>query len=138
MKTWMKISMAAALAAAALVYGGCGNDSAKSGNATGKMKIGVVQIVQHGSLDEANRGFVDGLKERGYGPDKVEIDQENAQGDQSNLKTIVSRFKSEKPNLICAIATPAAQAAANEIKDIPIVGTAITDYTTRRQSDRCQ
>ncbi len=132
MKTWMKISMAAALAAAALVYGGCGNDGAKSGNATGKMKIGVVQIVQHGSLDEANRGFVDGLKERGYGPDKVEIDQENAQGDQSNLKTIVSRFKSEKPNLICAIATPAAQAAANEIKDIPIVGTAITDYTTAK------
>lgn len=72
------------------------------------------------------------MKERGYGPDKVEIDQENAQGDQSNLKTIVSRFKAEKPKLICAIATPAAQAAANEIKDIPIVGTAITDYTSAK------
>ncbi len=132
MKKWMKISMAAALAAAALVYGGCGSDHAKGGDSSGKMKIGVVQIVQHGSLDEANRGFVDGLKERGYGPDKVDIDQENAQGDQSNLKTIVSRFKAEKPKLICAIATPAAQAAANEIKDIPIVGTAITDYTTAK------
>lgn len=133
MKTWMKVSLAATLAAAALVSGGCGSDNgAKSSNASGKMKIGVVQIVQHGSLDEANRGFVDALKERGYGPDKVDIDQENAQGDQSNLKTIVSRFKSEKPALICAIATPSAQAAANEIKDIPIVGTAITDYTTAK------
>ena len=105
MKNWMKCSIAAALAAAALISGGCGG---QSGDASGKIKIGVVQIVQHGSLDEANRGFVDALKERGYGPDKVEIEQENAQGDQSNLKTIVSRFKAEKPKLICAIATPAA------------------------------
>lgn len=105
MKNWMKCGIAAALAAAALISGGCGG---QSGDASGKIKIGVVQIVQHGSLDEANRGFVDALKERGYGPDKVEIEQENAQGDQSNLKTIVSRFKAEKPKLICAIATPAA------------------------------
>lgn len=133
MKNWMKCGIAAALAAAALISGGCGGQgSGQSGDASGKIKIGVVQIVQHGSLDEANKGFVDALKERGYGPDKVEIDQENAQGDQSNLKTIVSRFKAEKPKLICAIATPAAQAAANEIKDIPIVGTAITDYTSAK------
>lgn len=133
MKNWMKCGIAAVLAAAALISGGCGGQSSgQSGDASGKIKIGVVQIVQHGSLDEANKGFVDALKERGYGPDKVEIDQENAQGDQSNLKTIVSRFKAEKAKLICAIATPAAQAAANEIKDIPIVGTAITDYTSAK------
>ncbi len=133
MKNWMKCGIAAVLAAAALISGGCGGQSSgQSGDASGKIKIGVVQIVQHGSLDEANKGFVDALKERGYGPDKVEIDQENAQGDQSNLKTIVSRFKAEKPKLICAITTPAAQAAANEIKDIPIVGTAITDYTSAK------
>lgn len=133
MKNWMKCGIAAVLAAAALISGGCGGQSSgQSGDASGKIKIGVVQIVQHGSLDEANKGFVDALKERGYGPDKVEIDQENAQGDQSNLKTIVSRFKAEKPKLICAIATPAAQVAANEIKDIPIVGTAITDYTSAK------
>lgn len=139
MKNWMKCGIAAVLAAAALISGGCGGQSSgQSGDASGKIKIGVVQIVQHGSLDEANKGFVDALKERGYGPDKVEIDQENAQGDQSNLKAIVSRFKAEKPKLICAIATPAAQAAANEIKDIPIVGTAITDYTSAKlvQNDK--
>ena len=134
MKKWMKIGMTAALAAAALVYGGCGSSAPKqaAGSASGKMVIGVVQIVQHGSLDQANKGFIDGLKERGYGEDKVQFDQQNAQGDQSNLKTIASRFKSEKPKLICAIATPTAQAVANEIKDIPIVGTAITDYTTAK------
>ena len=35
---------------------------------------------------------------------------------------------SAKLDLICAIATPAAQTMANATKDIPILGTAITDY----------
>jgi putative ABC transport system substrate-binding protein len=56
------------------------------------------------------------------------VDQQNAQGDQSNLKSIAARFKGDKPDLICAIATPAAQAVANDIHDIPIVGIAVTDY----------
>ena len=128
----MKAVLAAALAGIVFLGAGCGGDSGKSGGADGKLKIGVVQIVQHGSLDEANRGFVDGLKKRGYDESKVEFDQENAQGDQSNLKTIISRFKGEKMNLICAIATPAAQAAANEIRGVPIVGTAITDYVSAK------
>lgn len=128
----MKAVLAAAMAGLVFLGAGCGSDGGKSGSEGGKLKIGVVQIVQHGSLDEANRGFVDGLKKRGYDESKVEFDQENAQGDQSNLKTIISRFKGEKLNLICAIATPAAQAAANEIKDVPIVGTAITDYVSAK------
>ena len=108
MKTWMKMSMAAALAAAALVYGGCSGSQPKSGagSASGKPIIGVVQIVQHGSLDQANKGFVDGLKERGYGEDKVTFDQQNAQGDQSNLKTIASRFKSETHLRHCYSCSP--------------------------------
>ncbi len=134
MKKWQKCAVVAALAVMAGVAGGCGssNDSGKSAAANGKLKIGVVQIIQHGALDQANKGFVDGLRERGYDDNKIVIDQQNAQGDQSNLKSIASRFKNEKPALICAIATPAAQAVANEIKDIPIVGTAVTDYTTAK------
>ena len=41
MKNWMKCSIAAALAAATLISGGCGG---QSGDASGKIKIGVVQI----------------------------------------------------------------------------------------------
>lgn len=125
-----KIGLAALVLAAALSAYGCGNEKAAS--ESGKLKIGVVQIVQHGSLDAANQGFVDRLKERGYDDSKIELDQQNAQGDQSNLKSIASRFKQEKLSLICAIATPAAQAVANEVRDVPIVGTAITDYVTAR------
>lgn len=126
-----KIGLTALLMAAMVTAYGCGSEQ-KAPAERGKLKIGVVQIVQHGALDDANRGFVERLKERGYDESKVELDQQNAQGDQSNLKSIASRFKQEKLSLICAIATPAAQAVANEVRDVPIVGTAITDYVTAR------
>jgi putative ABC transport system substrate-binding protein len=111
------------LAAAGLVAG-CGTDGTKK-------KVGVVQIVQHPALDEANKGFVDALNERGLA-DKIEIDQQNAQGDQSNLNSIATRFVSGNYDLVCAISTPAAQAVANATDKIPIVGTAITNYETAK------
>ena len=101
MKKWMKLTAAAV--ATALLYGCGGNSGGEKKTADGKKQIAVVQVMQHGSLDAANQGFLDGLKERGYGADKISVDQQNAQGDQSNLKTIASRFKSNRPDLICAI-----------------------------------
>ena len=127
----MKAGIIAALAGLTLVYGGCGDQSSGS-KSSGKKQVAVVQIMQHGSLDAANKGMIDGLAERGYGADKVEVDQQNAQGDQSNLKSIASRFKTNKPDIIFGISTPATQAVANEIKDIPIVGCAITDFETAK------
>ena len=113
---------------------GCGSGSSSSGSGSGSggqkaIKVGIVQLVEHNALDAANKGFVDGLKERGYEEGKnLTIDRQNAQADQSNLQNIAQRFVNDKVNLICAIATPAAQTVANATKDIPIVGTAITDY----------
>ena len=131
MKKWMKLT-AAAVAATALLYGCGGSGGGEKKTDDGKKQIAVVQVMQHGSLDAANQGFLDGLKERGYGTDKISVDQQNAQGDQSNLKTIASRFKANRPDLICAISTPAAQAVANEIHDLPIIGCAITDFETAK------
>ena len=112
---------------------GCGNSAQNnSGSATGstegKKNIGIVQLVQHDALDSANKGFVDGLKEKGYEEGKnITIEQQNAQGEQANAQTICSQFTDAKKDLIFAIATPAAQAAYNSTKDIPIVFTAVTD-----------
>lgn len=129
MKQWMKFT-AAALAAAALIgLSGCGGSETKTAAPAGdKKNIAIVQIMQHGSLDASNQGFLDALAENGYGADKITVDQQNAQGDQSNLKSITSRFVTSHPDLICAIGTPAAQSVANEITTTPIVGIAITDY----------
>lgn len=129
MKKWMKYTEAAILAAAAVTgIAGCGGSDKKDAAAGAKTKVAVVQLMQHGSLDAANKGFMDALAENGWGPDKIEVDQQNAQGDQSNLKSITARFKSADPALICAIGTPAAQSVANEMTKTPIVGIAITDY----------
>ena len=125
-KKWRKAAAAGIAGVLAVgVLAGCGNSSGMGSN--GKMKIGVVQIVQHPALDESNRGFVDALAARGL-KDKIEIDQQNAQGDQSNLRSIANRFVSGNYNLICAISTPAAQAMANATNQIPIICTAIADY----------
>ena len=110
---------------AAGVFAGCGGGSGSS--SSGKMKVGIVQIVQHPALDESNKGFVDALNEAGL-KDKVEIDQQNAQGDQSNLKAIANRYVSGNYKLIGAISTPAAQAMANATDKIPIICTAISDF----------
>ncbi len=120
----LALCMAAALSLAAL--SGCGSEKSAEKKV---VKVGIVQLVEHNALDAANKGFVDGLAKRGYKEgENIEFDRQNAQADQSNLQNIAQRFVNNKVDLICAIATPAAQAAANLTKDIPIVATAVTDY----------
>lgn len=93
-----------------------------------KIKIGVVQLVQHPALDASYQGFVDALKDAGYvDGEKITISYQNGQGEQSNCQTIATQFANDKMDLVLSIATPAAQAAANVIKDIPILVTAVTD-----------
>ncbi len=131
MKTNVKKMLAMAMTALMLGAAGCGGgDTKKADSGSGKTyQVGIIQLVEHPALDAANKGFVDGLKAKGFEEGKnVKFDRQNAQGDQSNLQTIAQRFVGNKVNLICAIATPAAQTMANATKDIPIVGTAITDY----------
>ena len=106
---------------------GCGGEKKAEQKKT--VKVGIVQLVEHAALDAANKGFVDGMAANGFKEkENVTYDRQNAQADQSNLQNRAQRFVSNKVDLICAIATPSAQTMANATKDIPIVGTAITDY----------
>jgi len=92
------------------------------------IKIGISQLVEHPALDSAREGFIEALKEAGYEDGKnIKIDFQNAQNDITNAQTIARKFVDEKVDMILAIATPAAQAAANVTKDIPILITAVTD-----------
>ena len=88
-------------------------------------KIGVLQLTEHAALDAANEGFVAALDDSGI---SYEIDQQNAQNDQSACQTIAEKLVNDGDDLILAIATPAAQAVAGVTTEIPIVGTAITDF----------
>lgn len=114
--------MVLALMVAALCLTSC----QKSNNKV--LKIGVVQLVEHSALDANYKGFVDGLAEAGYvDGENIKIDYQNAQGEQANCVTIAQKFVNGKSDLIFAIATPAAQAAANLTKKIPIVISSVTD-----------
>src|SRR5574344_2949404 len=117
------ISVIAAIMALALVATGCSGKKADK-----KIKIGIIQLVEHPALDGAYKGFVDGLATAGYvDGQNISIDYQNAQGEQANCVTIAQKFVNDRDNLILAIATPAAQAVANLTKDIPVLVTAVTD-----------
>ena len=110
-----------------------------AGNAGGstdgkKFNVGIVQLVQHVALDAAAQGFQDELVAE-LGADAVDFNVQNASGDSATCASIVSGFVTEKSDLILAIATPALQAAANGTADIPVLGTAITEYGTALEID---
>jgi putative tryptophan/tyrosine transport system substrate-binding protein len=112
--------------ASLLVLSGC--STKKANNASSVKHIGVLQVVQHPSLDKAYQGFKEGLKEGGYTEGKnLKIDYQNAQNSQDNLKSMSEKLVNDKSDLILGIATPAAQSIASATQDIPTVVTAVTD-----------
>ena len=138
MKQFRKMIAAVLTVAMAASLGACGNGGAASSSAAasaansaegGKMiNIGVAQLLTHPAMDASLKGFKDGLASQGFEEGKnVTYDIQNAQGEQSNCITIANTFANKKPDLILAIATPAAQAVAKVITDTPVMITAVTD-----------
>ena len=104
------------------------DDAATDKENTKQLKIGIVQIVEHPSLDTIREACVAQLAKDGFKDgENIIIDYQNAQNDQTNLKTICQKFANNKYDMIIAIATPSAQAAVGETSDIPIVFSACTD-----------
>ncbi len=98
--------------------------------------IGIIQLTEHAALDLAREGFLQALADNGYvDGDKINIDFQNAQNDQSTLSTISDRFVSEEVDLVLAIATPAAQAIAGKTTEIPILATAVTDFVVAKLAE---
>ena len=92
--------------------------------------IGVIQPVEHPSLNAAYEGFVQALADNGYKEgETVSYDFQNAQGDTNNLSTISDRFVNNNVDMVLAIATPSTQAIAGKTTTIPIIATAVTSYT---------
>lgn len=123
----MKKILCVVLAMAMVVsFTACGAKPAE----TGTLRVGVIQLTQHTSLDEIYASFEAQLLQEAAGAGlSVEIDYQNGQGEPSNINTICQKFVADKVDIIVAIATPAAQgaAAAAEGSGIPIVFSAVTD-----------
>jgi len=120
-----------------LLLSGCGSTVTPNAEAADisekvdyKLNLGIVQILEHPSLDAARQGFLDVLGENGYKVgENLIVNYENAQGDMPTLNSIAQNLVSDGCDLILAIATPSAQAVANASKgtDIPVLFTAVTD-----------
>ena len=92
-----------------------------------KIRIGISQYITHKSLDATRKGFVEELAKQGYvDGEEIEIDYQNAQGEQRNLKNI-SKQLAQKSDLVFAIATPSAQSLANTTHTTPVLFSAVTD-----------
>ncbi len=142
-KRWGPLTLV--LLALMLVLAACGQPSSDAGGTeenaaeTGEgdeatsegdesVTIGINQLVEHPSLDAAREGFMQAFADNGYTEgDNVTFDVQNAQGDQSTATSIANKFASDGVDLVLAIATPAAQATAQAITDIPVLITAVTE-----------
>ncbi|NDV19166.1 ABC transporter permease [Pseudodesulfovibrio sp. JC047] len=89
--------------------------------------ISVTQIVEHPSLDAMRKGVADRLEEKGI---DATFNVHIAQGNAATNVQIISQIIGEQPDLVLAIATTGAQAAAQKIHDRPIVFTGVTDPVT--------
>ena len=90
----------------------------------GAFKIGVIQIAEHPALDLTREGMEEVLKAEGV---DFEVDYINAQGDLANVTMAVQKFVGDGVDLIYAVGTPAAQGAAENGADIPVLFNAVTD-----------
>lgn len=118
---------AAALATATLALAGCSSESGSSQAGSGSAEsysIGISQLVQHPALDSATAGFKQAFDDAGI---DVEWEEQNANGEQATALTIAQQFANQDLDLVLANATPAAQAMAQNVADIPVLFTSVTD-----------
>jgi len=87
-----------------------------------EVKIGFVQVSDHGLLNITRDSFVEELGRIGYRRgENCTILLEDANGDLPTVRTILDKFVQEDVDLVVPISTACTQAAVNRIKDRPVV-----------------
>ena len=146
-RSFLKAAMAAS-AVSALALTGCGgaasstastasgaaasSEAASSAMAGETFKVGIVNYVDHASLNQIVASVESRLdelgKEKGVTFDYADY-YANAQADQSNLNQIGADLVADGVDVIVAVATPTAATmlAAVEDTEIPVVYSAVTD-----------
>ena len=131
-RTFAKGLAGAAAATGALALAGCSGEDAPAGSAGSAAasgttyKIGVLQLTEHAALDAANDGFVKALDDSGI---SYEIEQQNrperpvrVPDHRADARERRLRPHPRHPP------RPLRRRVAGATSDIPIVGTAITDF----------
>lgn len=119
LKKIVAFAAAAALIVCTLLFAGCQNE--------GKIRISIAQIADHPSLDTIRDSIVKTLAENGYKDgENCVIVTKSAQGDASNLNTIMDNFAANKSDVVIAIATPTAMQALNIADKVPVLFSAVS------------
>lgn len=124
MKAFKRLFSLLVLVAMCLIMVGCKKNEVE-------FKIGIVQYVSAGALDNAREGIEEALKKGGFEDGKnVKITVYNPQANQADLATMAEQAIQDN-DLVFAIATPVALVLKAEAEkqgsDIPILFTAVTD-----------
>lgn len=110
----------------ALTACGGNNSPTTSNNDTATYKVGLLQLMEHTSLDQIRNAIEDEIAAAGYG-DVIQLDYVNGQNDASTMNTAAQKFVANNDDAIIAIATNAAQSVAAATSEIPIIFSAVTD-----------
>ncbi len=130
MKLKKVLALLSAAAMSATMLTACGKvESSESTTETAKnFKIGVVQIMEHSSLNTIRDAVVGRLAELGFKDgENCTIDCQQANGEPTTVSQILDQFKADEADIIVAITTPCAQIAAPYSAEIPVVFSAVTD-----------
>lgn len=120
MKKLMMLCMSMMMCLSLVACGGSSSDV--------EFKIGLVQLMDHTSLNTIKDAIIEELEAEGYvDGENIEIDFQNAGGDMSTLDTICKQYDANDVDVIIAITTPAAQAAAPYAENIPVIFSAVSD-----------
>lgn len=79
-----------------------------------KRRVAIFNLVSHPILDDSVAGIKVGLAEEGYGPDKVEIIEVNANGEFDKLNAFAKELLSGKPDILVPVSTPVTRAVRQE------------------------
>ncbi len=122
-KLFKTLFMSLALLAGSLSFTACNSN---------KKTIGIIQFGTHESLNDCYNGMVEGLKEELKEEfDNYVIDRQNSNFDAASSAAQANTFVSKRVDIIGAIATPSAMAAASAAKGtIPVVYCAVSDPTS--------
>ncbi|MEE9911812.1 MAG: hypothetical protein K4571_08815 [Deltaproteobacteria bacterium] len=87
-----------------------------------QVRIGVVQLTDHGVLNMTRDGFIREMEKLGYVNGKnVTLYLENANGDMATVNTILDKFLHDRVDVVVPISTGCTQAAINKVKNKPVV-----------------
>ncbi len=74
-----------------------------------KVKIYISQLVDHPALDATTKGIIQGLSDKGYKDENLELIVESAQGNVSLANQIANKLISKNPDIVVGVATVTAQ-----------------------------